>query len=82
VHDTVEFEKRGIPATVVITQAFRKAAEFQFRGRGMAGHGFIELPHPISSLKPEEVRALALARVDEVARQLFAAGPEQGGPAR
>jgi len=74
VHDTVEFEKRGVPAAVIITQAFRKAAEFQFRGRGMAGHGFIELRHPISSLEPEEVRQLALSRVDEVARQLMAGG--------
>jgi hypothetical protein len=74
VHDTVELEKRGIPATVIITQAFRKAAEFQFRGRGMAGHSFVELPHPISSLRPEEVRELALRHVDEIARQLVAAG--------
>ena len=72
VHDTVELEKRGVPATVVITSAFRKAAEFQFRGRGMAQHGYVELPHPISNLKPEEVRELALRYVDEIARQLVA----------
>lgn len=72
VHDAIEFEKRGIPATVIITAAFRKAAEFQFRSNGMGGHPFIELPHPISNLKPEEIRALALRHVDEVARQLSA----------
>ena len=72
VHDTVELEKRGVPATVVITSAFRKAAEFQFRGRGMAQHGYVELPHPISNLKSEEVRDLALRYVDEIARQLVA----------
>ena len=72
VHDTIEFEKRGVPATVVITTAFLKAAEFQFRGRGMAGHPFVALPHPISNLKPEEIRALALRHVDEVDRQLVA----------
>ena len=72
VHDTVEFEKRGIPATVVITQAFRNAAEFQFRGRGMEGHPYIELPHPISNLKPEEMKALAVRYVDDVVRQLTA----------
>ncbi|MCC7080103.1 MAG: hypothetical protein IT530_05470 [Burkholderiales bacterium] len=72
VHDTVELEKRGVPATVVITSAFRKAAEFQFRGRGMTGHGYVELPHPVSSLAPEEVRVLALLHVDEIARQLTA----------
>jgi hypothetical protein len=71
VHDAVELEKRGVPAAVIITQAFRKAADFQFRGRGMAGHGYIELPHPVSNLNLEQVRQLALSRVDEVARQLI-----------
>lgn len=72
VHDTIEFEKRGIPATVVITQAFRKAAEFQFRGKGMAGHPWIELPHPISNLQPAEIRELTLRYVDQVVRQITA----------
>lgn len=72
VHDTVEFEKRGIPATVVITQAFRNAAEFQFRGRGMEGHPYVELPHPISNLKPGEMKDLTLRHLEEVVRQLTA----------
>ena len=72
VHDTVEFERRGIPATVVITQAFRNAAEFQFRGRGMEGHPYVELPHPISNLKPDEMKALTLRHVEDVVRQLTA----------
>ena len=55
VHDTIEFEKRGIPATVIITQAFKNAAVFQFKGKGMDGHPYIEMPHPISNLKPEEM---------------------------
>lgn len=65
VHDTIEFEKCGIPATVIITQAFKNAAVFQFRGKGMEGHPYIEMPHPISNLKPEEMRALTLQYVDE-----------------
>jgi hypothetical protein len=72
VHDTVEFEKRGIPATVVITQAFRNAAVFQFRGKGMEGHAYVELPHPISNLKTADMQALALVHVDEIVRQLTA----------
>lgn len=72
VHDAIEFEKRGIPATVIITQAFRNAAEFQFRGKGMEGHSYIELPHPISNLKPEEMCELALRFVDQLVRQLTA----------
>ena len=33
---------------------------YQFRSKGMDGHPFIELPHPISNLTPEEMRALTL----------------------
>jgi hypothetical protein len=72
VHDTIEFEKRAIPATVIITQAFRNACVFQFKGKGMEGHPYIELPHPISNLKPEEMRELALKYVDQIVRQLTA----------
>ncbi len=72
VHDTIEFEKRGIPATVVITQAFRNAAVFQFKGKGMDGHPYIELPHPISNLKPEEMKEMTLRFVDQTVKQLIA----------
>jgi hypothetical protein len=72
VHDTIELEKRGVPATVIITEAFRNACVYQFRGKGMENHPYIELPHPISNLKPDEMRARALEYVDEVVRQLTA----------
>jgi hypothetical protein len=72
VHDTIEFEKRGIPATVIITRAFRNAAVFQFKGKGMEGHPYIELPHPISNLKPEEMKELALSFVDQTVKQITA----------
>ena len=72
VHDTIEFEKRGIPATVIITQAFKNACVFQFKGKGMEGHPYIELPHPISNLQPDEMRGVALNYVDEIVRQLTA----------
>ena len=72
VHDTVEFEKRGIPATLFLTQAFKNAAVYQFRGKGMDGHPFIELPHPVSNLAPGEMRALTLKYVAQMVRQLTA----------
>jgi hypothetical protein len=70
VHDTVEFEKRGIPATLFLTQVFRNAAVHAFRARGMDGHPFVELPHPVSNLEPAALRALTLRHVEELARQL------------
>ena len=70
VHDTIEFEKRGIPATVIITEAFRNAALFQFKSKGMEGHAYIEMPHPVSNLSAPEMRALSLKYVDALARHL------------
>ena len=70
VHDTIEFEKRGIPAAVIITQAFRNAAVFQFKSKGMEGHAYIEMPHPVSNLSADDMRAVTLKTVDDVARQL------------
>ena len=72
VHDTVEFEKRGIPATMFLTQVFKNAAVYQFRSKGMDGHPYIELPHPVSNLTAEEMRALTLRLVDQFVRQLTA----------
>jgi hypothetical protein len=70
VHDTVEFEKRGIPATMVLTGVFKNAAIHQFRTRGLEGHPFVELPHPISNLTTEQMKDVTRRYVDEVARYL------------
>jgi hypothetical protein len=72
VHDTIEFEKRGIPATAIITAAFHNAAQFQFRGKGMEKHPYIEMPHPISNLSEDEMRALTLDHVATLVRQITA----------
>jgi hypothetical protein len=72
VHDTVEFEKRGIPATMFLTQVFKNAAVYQFRSKGMDGHPYIELPHPVSNLTPQEMRAVTLRFVEQFVRQLTA----------
>jgi hypothetical protein len=70
VHDTVEFEKRGIPATVVLTSVFTNAAIHSFKTKGLEGHPFIELPHPISNLTADEMRALTLRYAEELVAQL------------
>jgi hypothetical protein len=72
VHDAIEFEKRGIPATVVLTRAFRNACEYQFRSKGMDGHPYIELPHPVSQLSPEQMRQLTESYVETIVQQLTA----------
>jgi hypothetical protein len=66
----VEFEKRGIPATMILTSVFTNAAIHQFRTRGFEGHPFVELPHPISNLTSDEMRELMLRYTDELVRYL------------
>jgi len=70
VHDTIEFEKRGIPATLFLTQTFTNAAIHTFRAKGMEGHPFIELPHPISNLAADQMREVTLLFVDRLVKQL------------
>lgn len=70
VHTSVEFEKRGIPATVIITSAFRNALEHQYKGKGMPGHPCVELPHPIYYLSRGELSAIVKQHVAEVVQQL------------
>ena len=77
VHDTIAFEQRGIPAAVIITQAFTNAAIFQFRAKGMAGHPSVVLPHPISNLTAEEMRRLTQGYVAHVVQQLISPGCER-----
>jgi len=71
VHDIIEFEKRGIPATVIITEAFKNVCEFHFRDKGMKGHSYVMIPHPVSNLAPDHMRTLALRFVDDMASQLM-----------
>ena len=70
VHDTVELEKRGIPASLFLTRTFRNAAIHAFRVKGMDGHAFVELPHPISNLTEPQMRAVTRRFVDEFVRQV------------
>jgi hypothetical protein len=72
VHDTVEFEKRGIPATMFLTQVFKNAAVYQFRSKGMDGHPYVELPHPVSNLTTDQMRAVTLRFIEQMMRQLTA----------
>ena len=55
---------------MILTSVFTNAAVHQFRTRGLEGHPFIELPHPISNLTSERMREVTLRYVDEIVRNL------------
>jgi hypothetical protein len=68
----VELEKRGIPATLFLTGVFVNTAKHQFRTKGLEGHPYVELPHPVSNLTREQMREVTLRYVDEMVRYLTA----------
>lgn len=69
--DAITFEKRGIPAAVVITEPFEPTAQAMARLAGMDGYPYAAVPHPFGSLSPAEVRARADQIVDRVERLLL-----------
>ncbi|MCS7174062.1 MAG: hypothetical protein N0A24_12005, partial [Armatimonadetes bacterium] len=68
--DGIALEGRGIPTAVVITEAFSGIADTMARDLGVPGYPYVLIPHPISSLTAEELRARAEAALPEVVRLL------------
>jgi len=66
--DAITFEKRGIPAAVVITEPFVPTALAMAQLAGMPGYPHAVIPHPIGSLGPSEVAA----RADAIAARVEA----------
>ena len=77
--DAITFEKRGIPAAVVITEPFVPTALAMARLAGMPGYPHVALPHPIGSLWPDELAARADAAVAKIEALLLAGGQSGSG---
>jgi hypothetical protein len=60
--DAISFEKRGIPAAVVITEPFAETAAAIARLAGLPGYPHAAIPHPVGSLTAKEV----LGRADAI----------------
>lgn len=71
-HDGVFFEDHGIPTATVISSEFVRAAAAQATALGAQSYRTVVVPHPIQTLTPEEVRALADQAYDEIVAQLTA----------
>ena len=69
--DAITFEKRGIPAAVVITEPFEPTAEAMAQLAGMTGYPFVAVPHPFGSLSAAEVSARADQVVDRIEKLLL-----------
>ena len=69
--DAITFEKRGIPAAVVITEPFEPTAEAMACLAGMPGYPYAVVPHPFGSLSAAEVSARADQVVDRIEKLLL-----------
>jgi hypothetical protein len=69
-YDAIAFERAGVPATVVITDAFvghvaRFAVQF-----GLPGYHHLVVPHPVSSRDDRQLRRMAADLATTAAAQL------------
>jgi hypothetical protein len=72
--DAISFEKRGIPAVVIITEPFIPTAFAMAELAGMPGYPHAVIPHPVGSLSVVEVRRHADAIAARVEALLLGAG--------
>jgi len=68
VHDGIEFEKRGVPAAVALTEPFQATGELTAKIAGVSGYPFVVMPHPVSRLDRSQLHA----RAEEFAGSLVA----------
>lgn len=68
VADGVAFERRGIPAAVICTDAFTVTADAMAALKGADGYRYVTTSHPVAVLTPDEVRA----RAEQVLPQVVA----------
>jgi hypothetical protein len=59
VHDGTQIEKRGKPAAVICTASFVAPGRAMARTQGLNDYRFALIPHPLSSLREEQVRERA-----------------------
>jgi hypothetical protein len=73
VHDSLRFERLGIPAVVVATHEFMSAARAQAAALGRPDYDAIYVRHPIQDQTIEEISARADAVLDDIVSRLTGA---------
>lgn len=69
--DAIQLERLGVPAVVVVTEPFVPMIAAFATSLGMSGYSsIVVLPHPVSSLRDDELREIAVRAAPDVARCL------------
>lgn len=69
-HDAIQFERLGIPATLVMTEPFQGLAARFGATLGAPAYPSVMVPHPISSKSHEVLEELADRVAPDVAARL------------
>ncbi|WP_224391911.1 UGSC family (seleno)protein [Pseudonocardia sp. ICBG1293] len=73
VADGVLFERAGVPAAVICSDAFAATADTMAALRGATGYRYLTTPHPVAILEPDQVRDRAARLAGDVAALLTGA---------
>ena len=68
-HDGIEFESAGKPATTIVTETFVPLARAKRSSMNLEEYQFIVVPHPLRN--ETDIRAKAEASASEVVRALI-----------
>jgi hypothetical protein len=71
-HDAIQFEAKGIPSALIITEPFRPIVAGFAPTIGAAGFIGCEVPHPVSTQNEAALRVIAARVADAVIAQLSA----------
>ena len=69
--DGIIFERAGIPAAAIATDAFENMGRASAQAQGMPDYPFVLIEHPIGRLEDEELRKKAEQALPEVVRLLL-----------
>jgi hypothetical protein len=75
VADGVAFERHGIPAAVICSDAYRVTADAMADHAGVPGYRYVTTPHPVAVLAPEEVRERARQCLKDVVTLITSGRP-------
>jgi hypothetical protein len=78
VADGIAFERRGLPAAVICSDAFGPSADAMARAQGAPGYRYLTTRHPVAPLTPDEVRARALEALPGVVSTLLRVQAREG----
>jgi hypothetical protein len=80
VADGVAFERRGIPAAVICSDAFTVTADAMAAVKGARGYRYATTAHPVAVLSADEVRERAEQALPKVVALLTLPPPSPSGP--